>query len=117
MKKRNLVLKSFFLKKKRRKYWKEKNIMKQYQIQEKQHHREQSERVRKAEEETENFRVKKVDPSFAQQLIQYRMSKGWKRQDLARFLCLKVQVIDELETGRAIQDGQLIHKIKQKLKM
>lgn len=86
-------------------------------IQEKQHYREQSDRVRKAENETEDFHVKKVGMSFSQQLIQYRTQKKWKRQDLARFLCMKENDIAALETGKAVYDGQLIHRIKQKLKL
>jgi ribosome-binding protein aMBF1 (putative translation factor) len=86
-------------------------------IQEKQHYREQSDRVRKAENETEDFHVKKVEMSFSQQLIQYRTQKKWKRQDLARFLCMKENDIGALETGKAVYDGQLIHRIKQKLKL
>ena len=86
-------------------------------IQEKQHHREQSDRVRKAEEETEDFHVKKVEPSFSQQLIQYRTQRKWKRADLARFLCMKENDIAALETGKAVYDGQVIHRIKQKLKL
>lgn len=86
-------------------------------IQEKQHYREQSDRIRKAENETEEFRIPKMDPSFAQKLIQYRIAKKWKRADLARFLCMKESEIADIETGKAIHDGQRIHKIKQKLKL
>ena len=86
-------------------------------IQEKQHYREKSDRVRKAEDETEEFHVKKVEVSFSQQLIQYRVQKKWKRLDLARFLCMKENDVAALETGKAVYDGQVIHRIKQKLKL
>lgn len=86
-------------------------------IQEKQHHREQSDRIRKAEDETEEFHVQKVGKPFSQQLVQYRVQKQWKRADLARFLCMKENDVAALETGKAVYDGQLIHRIKQKLKL
>lgn len=86
-------------------------------IQEKQHHREHSDRIRKAEEETEDFHVRKIGLSFSQQLIQYRTQKQWKQADLARFLCIKPNDVAALESGKAVYDGQLIHKIKMKLKL
>lgn len=91
--------------------------MKTNMIQEKQHHRERSDQVRKAMDETEEFHTKKMDPTFAQKLIQYRVARGWKRQDLARFLCMKENDIASIETGKAIHDGNTIHKIRMKLKI
>ena len=91
--------------------------MKKTTIQDKQHHREKSDQIIKAENETEEFRVKKVDPSFAQMLIKYRMDRKLKRQDLARQLCIKENDLAALETGKAVHDGNLIHKIKMKLKL
>lgn len=86
-------------------------------IQERQHHREQSDRVRKAEEETEDFHVRKIELSFSQQLLQYRKERQWKQVDLARFLCIKPNDLAALESGKAVYDGQLIHRIKMKLKL
>jgi len=88
-----------------------------HDIREKKHYQEQSDKARLAMDETEEFHVKKVEISFSQQLIKYRMDRKWKRQDLARFLCLKENDVAALETGKAVHDGQLIHKIKQKLKL
>lgn len=86
-------------------------------IQERQHYREQSDRIRKAEEETEDFHVRKIELSFSQQLIQYRKERQWKQVDLARFLCIKPNDLAALESGKAVYDGQLIHRIKMKLKL
>jgi ribosome-binding protein aMBF1 (putative translation factor) len=86
-------------------------------IREKKHYQEQSDKARMTMDETEEFRVKTVDKSFSQQLVRYRMDRKWKRQDLARFLCMKENEIAALETGKEIHNGQLIHKIKQKLKL
>jgi ribosome-binding protein aMBF1 (putative translation factor) len=88
---------------------------KTYQIQEKKH-LEDSDRVRKAEQNAEDgdFHVRKVDPSFIKRLVQYRLDRGWKQQDLARFLNLPQATIAGVESGRAIHDPKLMQKIKQK---
>lgn len=86
-------------------------------IKERQQYREQSDRIRKAEEETEDFHVRKIEVSFSQQLIQYRKERQWKQTDLARFLCIKPNDLAALESGKAVYDGQLVHKIKMKLKL
>lgn len=86
-------------------------------IREKKTYQETSDGVRMVMEETEQFHVKKIDRSFSQQIIQYRLDRGWKRHDLARFLNEKETVISSLENGTAVHDGRLIHKLKMKLKI
>lgn len=86
-------------------------------IRDKRHGQETSDRARLAMEETEQFHVKKMDPSFAKKIIQYRTERGWKRQDLARFLCEKESVVASLENGTAVYDGKLVHKLKTKMKI
>ena len=83
-------------------------------IRNKNHHREHSDKVRLAMDETEQFHIRKTDPAFARALLQYRLSRGWKRQDLARFLNEKESVVASLENGSAVHDGALLHKIKRK---
>lgn len=86
-------------------------------IREKHKYQEQSDKARIAMDETEQFHVKKIDPNFSKQLIQYRLDRKWKRPDLARFLNEKESVIASLENGTMVHDGKLIHKIRQKLKI
>lgn len=86
-------------------------------IREKKTYQETSDGVRVVMDETEQFHVKKIDRCFTQQLLQYRLSRGWKRHDLARFLNEKESVIASLENGTAVYDGRLIHKIKMRLKL
>lgn len=83
-------------------------------IRNKNHHREQSDKVRLAMDETEQFHVRKTDPTFARAILQYRLSRGWKRQDLARFLNEKESVVASLENASAVHDPSLVHKIKRK---
>lgn len=90
---------------------------KQYEIRGKQTGKDIAEKIRKAMDETEDFHVKKVGAGFARQLLDYRISKGWKRKDLALFLNLKEGVIADLETGKAVYDPQLVHKIKMRCKL
>lgn len=84
---------------------------------EKQNYREKSDQIRKAENETETFHIKKYDTQFIQKVIQYRLEKKWKRVDLARFLNVKETIITEFETGKAVYDSQFQHKLKMKLKL
>lgn len=86
-------------------------------IREKKIYQETSDKTRLIMDETEQFHVKKIDPSFSQKLIKYRMDRGWKRKDLAHFLNEKEPVIASLENGNAVHDGKLVHKIKLKLKI
>ena len=83
-------------------------------IRNKNHHQEKSDKARLAMDETEQFHIRKTDPVFSKALLQYRLSRGWKRQDLARFLNEKESVVASLENGSAVHDGSLIHKIKRK---
>lgn len=86
-------------------------------IREKKTYQETSDGVRLVMEETEQFHVKKIDQDFVHKIIKYRIDRGWKRQDLARFLNEKESVIASLENGTAVYDGKLIHKIRMKLKI
>eukprot|EP00695_Tsukubamonas_globosa_P000440 TRINITY_DN133_c0_g1_i1.p1 TRINITY_DN133_c0_g1~~TRINITY_DN133_c0_g1_i1.p1 ORF type:complete len:132 (-),score=27.59 TRINITY_DN133_c0_g1_i1:105-500(-) len=71
--------------------------------------------LRKIEMETEELKVKTVSHDLSQRIIQGRVAKGWKQQDLARAICEKIQVVQEYETGRAIPNQALIGKMERSL--
>ena len=63
----------------------------------------------------EKLTHRKVPKEIAKEIQRKRLEKGIKQKDLANQLNVTVSVINEIETGKAIYNGQLISKIKRKL--
>ena len=55
---------------------------------------------------------KKIDKSLSQQIQRARLSKGLTQKDLAKQLSIQPNIINDIECGRAIYNGQQISKIK-----
>ena len=70
---------------------------------------------KKIEEETENFEHQKVSHNMAQTIQQARVGKGLTRKELAERLNVKVAVITEYETGKAIPNNMLLQKLSRVL--
>jgi len=73
--------------------------------------------LHKLEQEQENFHIKKINRSTAQQIQQYRQKKGWTQKDLARAMNVTVDIVANHEKGSAQYDGQLVQKFKRVLEM
>lgn len=69
----------------------------------------------KLNENDEVVSIKTVPKEISQLIINARVTKKLTRKDLANNLSLQESVITEIETGKAIYDGNLIAKIKKHL--
>lgn len=58
---------------------------------------------------------KMFDVAFGRRVENLRNAKGWKRADLARRMNLKESVIESLEKGKEVYNGQLLHNLKKHL--
>ena len=67
--------------------------------------------------EEDDLKHKKITPEMKQKIIQDRCSIGLTQKELAQKCNLPLQVINEIETGKAIYNHQHINKIKRILKI
>ena len=72
----------------------------------------------KLEENIEEGKLshKKMDLSFGKILQKYRLSQGLTQKDLSTKLNIPVKDINEIESGKAKHNGQLMGKIKRLMK-
>ncbi len=63
------------------------------------------------DEENEDFRTAKLGKNFSVALQQSRLKKGWKQQQLAQQLNVRLTVINQYESGKAVPNPQLIAKM------
>jgi ribosome-binding protein aMBF1 (putative translation factor) len=83
-------------------------------IVERDHHPEQRDRNRRLESEDVPA-AKKWPPEVCRAIVQARLARGMKQQDLARALNVKAPLIADIEAGRAAYDGPLLGRIKRLL--
>jgi len=69
-------------------------------------------KLKKIEEETENFTVKRVPKDVSQEIVTKRLNKKWTQKELAQKCNLQVKDIQTIENGTAVYNGNLINKIK-----
>ena len=62
-----------------------------------------------------NLKHKKTDKSTSQSIQQMRMNKGWTQKQLAQKINVTVAVINEIETGKAKHNPQVIQRLKRLL--
>ncbi len=67
--------------------------------------------------EEDNLKHNKITQELRTIIIQTRASQKLKQKDLAQRCNLPVQVINEIESGKAIYNHQHINKIKRVLKL
>ena len=65
----------------------------------------------------DNLKHKKITPELKQKIIQSRCSQKLTQKQLAQKCNLPLQIINEIETGKAIYNHQHINKIKRILKI
>lgn len=73
-------------------------------------------RARRAEQETESFRVHTVDRKVAAEIRDGRRRKQWTQKQLAQAINERVDVVQAWEDGKAQPNGQLLVKIRRALK-
>jgi putative transcription factor len=80
-------------------------------------HKEKSKAV-KIEEKVEKSELKhkKIDIKLAKEIQQKRLNKKMSQKELAKRLSVTPQIINQIETGSAIYNGQLISRINRLLK-
>ena len=71
--------------------------------------------MRKLDEETENFKHKKMPINLRLQIQKARQVHGWTQKELASKVGVKSTIINEYESGKAIPKGPELAKIKKVL--
>jgi ribosome-binding protein aMBF1 (putative translation factor) len=66
----------------------------------------------KKEEDGQVVVPKTFSPEFGRKLSTLRTEKNLKRKDLALKLNLKESVIADIENGKQLYDGGIVHKLK-----
>lgn len=70
---------------------------------------------RKLDQETDIVSHEKVSLSLSKKIQQSRLAKGMSQKDLANKINVKLNVIQDYESGRGIQDNKILIDIKKKL--
>ncbi|CDR96219.1 multiprotein bridging factor type 1, putative [Babesia bigemina] len=69
----------------------------------------------KIENETENFRIERIEFHFRQALQKARLAKGLTQQSLARLINEPEAIVKEYENGSAIPNGSILQKLSKAL--
>lgn len=77
-----------------------------------QHITNESINIKKLDAETEEFHHKKVPSNVGKDIVTARCARKLTQQALANSLNMNVKDIAEIESGRAIYNGQQLSKIK-----
>lgn len=75
------------------------------------------EKVLEKKVEEDNLKHKKIPPELKQKIIQTRCSLSLTQKQLAQKCNLPLQIINDIETGKAIYNHIHINKIKRILKI
>jgi putative transcription factor len=71
--------------------------------------------IRKIEDETEDFNIKKVNRKLSTTISKARTAKGMKQKELATKINVLPALIQKYENGQAIPDQQVINKLQRVL--
>ena len=72
--------------------------------------------MRKLENETENFKIQKLNPKISKAIVQGRTAKGWNRKTLANnSRGLSEALVGDYETGKAKYKINEIQKLERAL--
>jgi len=75
-------------------------------------------KINKLEKQIEdgNLSHKKMDVTYGKDLQKKRLAKGFTQKDLAQKINVQVKMINEIESGKAKHNGQLMNKINRIMK-
>ncbi len=76
---------------------------------------EASHKNRKLDEETENFKIERVDLSVRQAIMKGRNARKMKQKDLANLLALRSDIIINYENGKAVPNQRVLQKMERVL--
>ncbi len=65
----------------------------------------------------DEFKIKKVNQTFSNQIKNNRNSKGLTQKELAHKINIKPSVINDYESGKAIPNPAIINKLKRVLEI
>lgn len=71
--------------------------------------------VRSLKDDTEAFAVKHFESEYIKRVLKGRIDRKWSQKDLAQRLNVDVSIIQKLEQGKAVYDGNLKNKINRLL--
>ena len=92
---------------------------KTYNIMEKKSDEEKSKNAQnyKIENETENFEIQKIPKELCKEIIQLRTNNKLNQKDFAQKLNIQVTTIHDIESGKAIYNGETKKNIQKIEKM
>jgi ribosome-binding protein aMBF1 (putative translation factor) len=64
-----------------------------------------------------DLKHQKIDPKLSKEIQKHRLSMGLTQKQLANKLSIPSKLINDIETGKALYNGQQISKIKRFLKI
>lgn len=71
--------------------------------------------ARKLDDETEDFRHKKIPQKFKVAMMKARQAKGWTQKELAQKIQEKPTVINDYESGKVVPNHVIIGKLNRAL--
>ena len=77
---------------------------------------EQGLKMKKLDEDTENYKVETVNKSVSQEIIKARSALKMKQKDLANKINVPVQTIQKYENGQAQPEINILKKLERVLK-
>jgi ribosome-binding protein aMBF1 (putative translation factor) len=77
----------------------------------KKHHQKQG-TGQKINDNDEVTKIKFVDKEFSNQVVQARLAKGWTRKQLAQNMMIAETIVADVETGKAVYNGNLVSRFK-----
>ena len=93
-----------------------KQLEKEIVVKEKTTRKEESDKMRKLDEETETFKVETVNKSISKAIMEARTKLNMKQKDLATKVNVQPQIIQQYENGKAKPDIAILRKLERVLK-
>jgi ribosome-binding protein aMBF1 (putative translation factor) len=78
---------------------------------EKKHHQKQG-TGQNINDDDEVPKVRFIDKDFSNQVEKARLAKGWTRKQLAQNMMIAETIVTEVETGKAVYNGNIVNKFK-----
>jgi ribosome-binding protein aMBF1 (putative translation factor) len=66
----------------------------------------------KINDDDEVPKVRFIDKDFSNQVEKARLAKGWTHKQLAQNMMIAETIVTEVETGKAVYNGNIVNKFK-----